>query len=116
MIVAPSALGRAVRRAPVAPTSVVALLGSHEAYLAFRRIVREIFPDAEAEILVARQPGATRENARVWSFLRHVEAVYFPVYEADEYEQIVYGIPFLRHGWLRFVPSKPVGSHRGMRG
>ena len=99
MIVAPSALGRALRRTPVAPTSVAALLGSHDAYLCFCRIVREIVPDAETEILAARQPGAPRENARVWSFLRHVEAAYFPIYEADEYEQLACGIPFVRHGW-----------------
>ncbi len=99
MIVAPSALGRALRRTPVAPTSVAALLGSHEAYLAFRRIVRDIFPEAEAGILATRQPGGTRENARVWTFLHKVEAEYFPVYDADEYEQVVYGIPFVRDGW-----------------
>ena len=28
-----------------------------------------------------------------------MEAEYFPVYDADEYEQLVYGIPFVRDGW-----------------
>jgi len=94
-----SALGRKLRRAPVSPASVAALLGSHEAYLAFRRILREIFPEEESEILAAHQAGGSRENARVWEFLHLVEARYFPIYEVDEYEQVVCGIPFVRNSW-----------------
>lgn len=93
------ALGRKLRRAPVSPASVAALLESHEAYLAFRRILREIFPKEEAEILATRQAGGSRENARVWEFLHLVEARYFPAYEVDQYEQVACGIPFVRNGW-----------------
>jgi len=104
------ALGRALRRTPVAPASVAALLEGHEGYLAFRAVVREVFPNAEAEILGATEPGDSRESARVWAFLHRVEAAYFPVYELDEYDQVACGIPFVRNAWLRFVPSKLVAA------
>lgn len=84
---------------PVAPASVAALLGNHEAYLAFRRIVQEVFPDAASEILAAEEHGGSRENARVWAFLHRVEAEHFPIYEVDEYEQVIGGIPFVRNAW-----------------
>lgn len=84
---------------PVAPTSVAALFRGHEGYLAFRRIVREVFPAEEGEILAAGGPGAGRENTRVWAFLRKVEEQFFPIYELDEYDQVVCGIPFVREGW-----------------
>jgi hypothetical protein len=77
------ALGRALRRTPVAPTSVAALLEGHEGHLAFRAIVREVFPEVEAEILGATEPGGSRESTRVGAFLHRVEAEYFPVYELD---------------------------------
>lgn len=79
--------------------SVAALLGNHRAYVAFREIVREIFPEAEAEIMGVAETGGSRESARVWAFLHKVEAEYFPCYEVDEYEQVVCGIPFVRNGW-----------------
>jgi hypothetical protein len=59
----------------------------------------EIFPDAAAEILAAEQPGATREQARVWAFLHWVEAELFPVYELEDYDQVAWAIPFIRDGW-----------------
>jgi hypothetical protein len=93
------ALGEVLRRMPVRPTSVAALLGGQTAALAFREIVRDLFPDAEEEILAAQVDGASREQARVWAFFRHVEQRLFPVYELDEYEQVLCGIPFVRHGW-----------------
>jgi hypothetical protein len=99
MIVRPIALGRALRRLPVRPTSVAALLGDHAAAMEFRGIVAAIFPNAASEILAATQPGATREQARVWAFLHHVEAHYFPVFEVDEYAQVVLGVPFIRDAW-----------------
>lgn len=61
--------------------------------------MREVFPEAEGEILGVAETGASRESARVWAFLRKVEAEYFPCYEAEEYEQVVCGIPFVRNGW-----------------
>jgi hypothetical protein len=93
------ALGEALRRAPIAPTSVADLLARQDAYRAFHQVVREIFPEAEAEILGAAARGGDREAARVWAFLQRVEAEYFPVCELDEYDQILGGIPFARNGW-----------------
>jgi hypothetical protein len=94
-----TALGRVLQRAPVAPTSVAALLEGHEGYLAFCGVVREVFPDAEAAILGATEPGDNRESARVWAFLQRVELEYFPVYELDEYDQVACSIPFVRNAW-----------------
>lgn len=99
MIPSLQALGKFLRRTPIAPTSVAALLERHEIVLAFRTIVRQIVPEAEAEIWQARDTGGSRENARVWAFLRRVETGFFPVYELDEYEQVVCGIPFVRNAW-----------------
>ena len=94
-----SGLGRTLRRMPASPTSVAALLRGQDGYLAFRRIVRELFQAEEAAILGAGQPGVGRENARVWAFLHLVEERFFPVYELDEYDQVATGIPFVREGW-----------------
>jgi hypothetical protein len=80
-------------------TSVAALLNGHERYSEFRRIVHELFPDEEEEILGARSEGVNRETARVWAFCRVIEARHFPIYELEEYEQVVIGIPFIREGW-----------------
>lgn len=98
-IISPHALGQWLRRTPVAPTSVAAHLSGHTGVLAFRRIVAEIFPEDAEDILAAQHPGATREQARVWAFLYKVEADLFPVYELDDYEQVAWGIPFIREGW-----------------
>jgi hypothetical protein len=65
----------------------------------FRRIVQATFPDGADAILAAHQPGVPRETARVWAFLHRVDAELFPVLEVEEYEQVVYAIPFLRDGW-----------------
>ena len=94
-----AALGEALRRAPVAPLSVVDLFERQGGYLAFRAIVREVLPEAEAEILAATEQGGDRESARVWAFLQRIEAAYFPVYDADEYDHVVCGIPFVRNAW-----------------
>jgi hypothetical protein len=94
-----SALGEALQRTPVAPTSVVDLLARQDAYRAFRQIVRDVFPEAEAEILGAAARDADRESARVWAFLHKIEAEHFPVYELDEYDQVLGGIPFMRNAW-----------------
>src|SRR6185437_6991955 len=99
VIVSPSALGRMLRRAPLAPTSVAALLGNYEAEREFRRIVGTVLPDAEAKILAARHEGVSRETARVGAFLHKIEEEFFPTCEVEEYEQFVWGIPFVRNGW-----------------
>ena len=96
----PSALGALLHRLPVAPCHVAALLGAWDAYAAFRGIVREIFPGAEAEILAAT--GATaldRETERCAAFIQRVEAEFFPCYELEEYDQFACGVPFVRFGW-----------------
>lgn len=94
------ALGQALRRMPVQPGSVAALLERHEVYLAFRRIVEQVFPDAAAEILAVPETGADRESARVIAFLERVERNYFPCYQLEDYDAVVaYGIPFLRDAW-----------------
>jgi hypothetical protein len=70
--------------------------------LAFRSLVRQVFPDEAAGILAAHQPsgpGVDQETARVWAFCQKVESELFPIYEAEEYEQIVCCIPFVRFGW-----------------
>jgi hypothetical protein len=58
-----------------------------------------VFPDTADAILAATQPGVTREQARVWAFLHRVEAALFPVNELETYEQVVWGVPFIRDGW-----------------
>lgn len=96
----PSALGAYLRRGPVSPTAVAALLGAGDGYASFRRIVRQIFPEAEAEILaVGGTTVADRETERCWAFVRRVDAEFFPCFEFEEYDQVACGIPFLRFGW-----------------
>lgn len=99
MIPSLRALGQVLRRTPIKPASVATLLGRHEGYLAFRRIVQEVFPEAAAEILAATGEGGTRENARVWALQQRVETDYFPIYEIEEYDQVAFGIPFARNAW-----------------
>lgn len=99
MIPSLRALGTFLRRTPLAPTSVASLLERHEVVLVFRQIVRAIFPEAENEIWQAHDTGGSRENARVWAFLHRVESEHFPLYELEEYEQVVAGVPFVRNAW-----------------
>jgi hypothetical protein len=94
-----ASLALRLRRAPLSPSSLAALLQGGDSYLVFRRAVTELFPQEEAEILSARTERGSRENARVSEFLRRFEAHYFPVYEVEEYEQFALGIPFVRNGW-----------------
>jgi hypothetical protein len=113
VIVRPSALAALLRRTLVRPVSVVQLLDGVEAYAAFRAIVRELFPDDEAEILAAHDQGAGRQTARVWAFCRKVEERYFPLHEAEEYEQLLGDIPFVRDAWsfdeLHDLDGRPPG-------
>ena len=99
MIVRPTTLGQALRRTPVSPASVAALLDGHAAQLEFRRIVEEVFPDAATEILAAHRPGERREHARVAAFLDKVGAELFPVYELEEYDQVASAVPLVKNGW-----------------
>jgi hypothetical protein len=92
-------LGQALRRTPVSPTSLAALLDGYAAEAEFRRIVEEIFPDVAAEILAGRRSGERREQTRVAAFIDRVGSELFPVYELEEYEQVAGGVPFIRNGW-----------------
>jgi hypothetical protein len=83
LIVRPTSLGHTLRRTPVTPTSVAAVLESHAAQVEFRRIVEEIFPEVAAEILAARRPGERREHSRVSAVLERVGSRLFPVYEVE---------------------------------
>lgn len=95
-----SALGRWLRRVPITPTSIGTLLGGLDDYIEFRRIVRAVFPGAEAEILdVTPSDGADLETERCWAFMHKVEERFFPVYELESYEQVACGVPFVRFGW-----------------
>ena len=51
LIVRPTVLGRMLRRMPVTPMSVAALLDGHAAQVEFRQIVEEIFPESELPTL-----------------------------------------------------------------
>ena len=99
MIARPLRLGQLLRRTVISPRSVADLLNCHAAALEFRLIVEAIFPDEAAELWQTRQAGATREAARVVAFLRRVETQFFPLYDVEEYDQVVAGIPFVRLGW-----------------
>jgi hypothetical protein len=95
----PGALGRALQRRPLLPTALGHRLRNNGAYLEFRRIVGEIFPDAATEILAAPVgAGEDREAARCLAFLARVETL-FPCYEPEEYDQVACGVPFSRNGW-----------------
>src|SRR5262249_33618010 len=69
---------------PLRPRALATLLTGDSPAVAFRRIVRTIFPDQEGAILEARQPGVDIETARVWAFTQRVQAL-FPVYDLEEY-------------------------------
>jgi hypothetical protein len=99
LIVLPTALGQVLRRTPVLPTSIAALLDGHAAEIEFRRIVEAIFPGEADEILADRRPGERREHTRVATFLDRVSERLFPVYELEEYEQVCGGVPLVRNGW-----------------
>lgn len=99
MTVSLAALGELLRQAPIAPSTLVDLFERQDAYQAFRDIVRDVVPDAEAEIMGVVPTHGDRESARVSAFLHKVEAEYFPVYELEEYEQVLMGVPYVRNAW-----------------
>ncbi|MFN8472810.1 MAG: hypothetical protein U0822_11525 [Anaerolineae bacterium] len=88
-----------LRRTVARPRSAAALLACHASELEFRLVVQAIFPDEAADIWQVRQAGTSRETTRVEAFLRRVEERFFPVYEAEEYDQVAWAIPFVRLGW-----------------
>lgn len=96
---APLSFGRFLRRGPPAPTEVVRLLSRAEVELAFRDLVRRMIPGDATVILSAGRTARNREAERVWAFCSAFERHYFPVYECDELDQLLYCIGFLRLGW-----------------
>ena len=99
-ILGPHTLARALRRAPPLPTGVVHLLGSLEVELAFRELVRRLFPD-EVEAILRPTSGGTsaghrREAERAWAFCSAFERRYFPILEVEEIEYLVACVPFQR--------------------
>jgi hypothetical protein len=70
-----------------------------EVELAFRELVRRLLPDDAESLLAKGRTGADREAERAWAFCAAVESRYFPIYECEELEPLVYSIPFQRFGW-----------------
>ena len=99
VVPAPLGLVRMLERTPPLPTSLASFILGHQGELRFRSLVHELFPTETRSILDARDPQADRETARVWAFCRKFEADFFPIYEAEEYDQLVCCVPFLRFGW-----------------
>ena len=98
-LVGPLLLARRLRRGPVAPRDVLRLLGRAEVEIAFRELVRRLFPEKQTAILGAGRDSPEREAHRVWAFCTAFERDHFPIYECDEIEHLVYCIPFQRLGW-----------------
>ena len=96
--IAPLALAKLLRRGPPAPLSLVRLLGHLEVELAFRDLVGRFLPET-AESILASSGSSNREAERAWAFCAEFERRYFPIYECEELEPLVYSIPFQRFGW-----------------
>jgi hypothetical protein len=96
---APLALVRQLRRGPPAPLSLVRLLGHLKVELAFREMVRRLLPDEAESLLAKGRTGANQEAERAWAFCAAIESRYFPIYECEQLEPLVYSIPFQRFGW-----------------
>ena len=97
--VGPLALARLLRRGPPAPTDLVRMLGRADVELAFRELVRRLLPEDEPVILAAGRTRGDRDAERVWAFCSAFEQRYFPLYECEEPEQLLYCIGFVRMGW-----------------
>ena len=99
-LASPSSLARALRPRLPLPTALAGLVRPDGAYLAFCRVLREVFPEAAAGLLATPPgPGESREEARCAAFVRKVEAELFPLYECDSYDQLAWGVPFARDAW-----------------
>ena len=100
LIVRPTALGQALRRTPVTPTSVAALLDGHAAQLEFRRIVEEIFPDG-----CRRDPGrpsagrTARADARGGILRSRRRRALSRVRSWRSTSRSQAACPFVRNGW-----------------
>src|SRR5207302_522983 len=56
-------------------------------------------PELEPAILNAGKARGDRDAERVWAFCSAFEQRYFPLYECEEPEQLLYCIGFVRLGW-----------------
>lgn len=98
-LIGPCVLAQFLRRNPPGPLSLVRLIGHLDVELAFRELVRRLLPDQAEAILAGRYGRADAEAERAWAFCTSIESRYFPIYEYDEVEPLVYSIPFQRFGW-----------------
>jgi len=67
--------------------------------IAFREIVRRLLPEEADAILAAGRKRHDREAERAYAFCAGIERRYFPIYEWEEIEGLVYCVPFQRMGW-----------------
>ena len=98
-MIGPKTLAQRLRLGPPRPLALVTFIGNIHAELAFREMVRRLLPAATDRILSGGQRGLDRAAERVWAFCSAFERKYFPIYELDELEPLVYSIPFQRMGW-----------------
>ncbi len=101
MIVSPLKLGRTLLHRPAAPSRLIKAVARHGVYVEFAKIARAVFPEEAGTILqVEPAHGEDREVAMLGAFCRLVDQRLFPIYECEEFEQVVHQVPFVRRGWL----------------
>ena len=105
--------------------------GNFGVEIAFREIVRRLLSDEAEAILAAGRNRRDREAERAYAFCAGFERRYFPIYEWEEIEGLVYCVPFQRMGWsyddfheldrrpgillLRVLCAEPYESNVGAR-
>jgi hypothetical protein len=88
-----------MRRGPPPPTGPIRLLRNFGVELAFREIVRRLLPEEADTILAAGRHRLDSDAERAYAFCAAIERQYFPIYECEEIEGLVYSVPFYRMGW-----------------
>src|SRR5712692_4912654 len=127
----PLTLARAVHRGPPPPTALIRMLCKFGVEIAFREIVRRLLPEEADAILAPGRNRRDREAERAYAFCAGIERRYFPIYEWEEIEGLVYCVPFRRMGWsyddfheldrspgillLRVLCAEPYESNVGAR-
>jgi hypothetical protein len=94
----PAALARVLRVAPPLPTHVLRILADVDVELHFREMVLRLLPQEAEAILHAGSAGRDQEAARAWAFCGAFERHFFPIYEQDELQALIYSIPFVAFG------------------
>ena len=131
LIPGPLTLARAVHRGPPPPTALIRMLCKFGVEIAFREIVRRLLPEEANAILAPGRNRRDREAERAYAFCAGIERRYFPIYEWEEIEGLVYRVPFQRMGWsyddfheldrspgillLRVLCAEPYESNVGAR-